>query len=411
VPPATSDAVVDAVVDVVVDPVPAPVIVVGGGFGGLTTALNLATAGGGVPVLLIEPQERFLFLPLLYELLSTELRRWEIAPRYRDLLAGRGVAWLQERVVSINHANRRLRTAGGRELPYSALVVATGGRAQTYGIPGVLEYALSFRSLADVERLQQLVRRLRLRRQPQQRLAVVGAGASGVELACKLADLLEGAAQIDLIEQGPELLPGSRAFNREQAHLALQRRDVRLRTHTRVAAVHATGLDLQAGATDARADSPLETMACEAVIWTGGVTACVPTFNPAVPLDRRGRLPCDGELRVIGTEAVFALGDAAACPLDDNSSHPATAQVAYQQAGCVAANLLHQRRGEPLDPFRWNDLGEMLGLGIGEASLTGMGITLAGAAAFQLRRLAYLARLPGPQHQLRVARGWLSAWI
>ncbi|MFM8259299.1 MAG: NAD(P)/FAD-dependent oxidoreductase [Vulcanococcus sp.] len=410
-PPATSNAVVDAAVDTAVDPAVDPVIVVGGGFGGLTTALNLAAAATGVPVLLIEPQERFLFLPLLYELLSAELRRWEIAPRYADLLAGRGVAWLQERVVAIHHGQRRLRTDGGRELAYSALVVATGGRAQTYGIPGVLEHALSFRTLADVDRLQQLVRRLRLRRQPQQRLAVVGAGASGVELACKLADLLEGAAQIELIEQGGELLPGSRAFNREQAHQALQRRAVRLRTHTRVAAVHATGLDLQPGADDARLDSPLEPLACEAVIWTGGVAACLPEFSPTLALDRRGRLPCDAQLRVIGTEAMYALGDAAACPLDDTSSHPATAQVAYQQASCVAANLQHQRRGEPLEAFRWNDLGEMLGLGVGEASLTGMGLTLAGPAAFQLRRLAYLARLPGPQHQLRVARGWLSAWL
>lgn len=397
-PSAISDAAVD------------PVIVVGGGFGGLTTGLNLA-GGGVVPVLLIEPRERFLFLPLLYEVLSAELRRWEIAPRYGDLLAGRGVAWLKERVVAINHADRRLRTDGGRELSYSALVVATGGRPQTYGIPGVLEHALGFRSLEDVDRLQQLVHRLRLQPQPQQRLAVVGAGASGVELACKLADLLDGAAGIELIEQGPELLPGSRSFNREQAHLALRRRDVHLRTHTRVAAVHATGLELQGGATDSASAGALEPLACEAVIWTGGVTACVPEFTPPVPLDHRGRLPCDADLRVIGTEAVFALGDAAACPLDDQSSHPATAQVAYQQAGCVAANLVHQRHGEPLEPFRWNDLGEMLGLGIGEASVTGMGLTLAGPAAFQLRRLAYLARLPGPQHQLRVARGWLSAWL
>ena len=397
-PPTASDAAVD------------PVIVVGGGFGGLSTALQLAGAGDGVPVLLIEPQERFLFLPLLYELLSGELRRWEIAPRYGDLLAGRGVAWLQERVLTIDLSTRRLRTDAGRELAFSALVVATGGRPQTYGIPGVLEHALSFRSLADVHRLQQLVQRLRLRRQPLQRQAVVGAGASGVELACKLADLLEGAALIELIEQGPELLPGSRAFNREQAHLALQRRDVRLRTHTRVAAVQADALDLQPGAADARPGAGLERLACDGVIWTGGVAACVPAFSPAVPLDARGRLPCDSELRVLGTTGVFALGDAAACPLAGDGSHPATAQVAYQQASCVAANLLHQRRGEPLQAFVWTDLGEMLGLGVGEASLTGMGLTLAGPAAFQLRRLAYLARLPGPQHQLRVAGGWLSAW-
>ncbi|MEY3751181.1 MAG: hypothetical protein RLZZ186_1600, partial [Cyanobacteriota bacterium] len=74
-----------------------PIVVVGGGFGGLSAALELAAATPSTPVLLIEPQERFLFLPLLYELLSGELRRWEIAPRYSELLAGRGLAWLQER--------------------------------------------------------------------------------------------------------------------------------------------------------------------------------------------------------------------------------------------------------------------------------------------------------------------------
>ena len=235
---------------------------------------------------------------------------------------------------------------------------------------------------------------------------VVGAGASGVELACKLADLLDGAAVIELIEQGAELLPGSRAFNREQAHLALQRRDVRLRTHTRVVRVFADGLELQRGATE-----ETERLSSDAVIWTGGVAACIPELTPALPLDGRGRLSCDGELRVVGCEAVFALGDAAASPQPGGEGHPATAQVAMQQASCVAANLLRQRHGEPLEAFRWNDLGEMLGLGIGQASLTGMGLTLAGPAAFQLRRLAYLARLPGPAHQLRVASNWLSRWL
>jgi NADH:ubiquinone reductase (non-electrogenic) len=389
---------------------PAPVIVVGGGFGGLTTALALAAANDAPPVLLIEPQQRFLFLPLLYELLSGELRRWEIAPRYSDLLAGRGVAHLQERVEAIDHRQRNVRTNGGRTLAYSDLVIATGGRSESYGIPGVAEHALGFRSLADVERLQALVERLRLRLHPLQRLVVVGAGASGVELACKLADLLEGAALVELIEQGPELLPGSKAFNREQAQLALQRCDIRLRTHTRVAAVRSDGLDLQTNGTDQAA--ALDTLRCDAVIWTGGITASIPPLHPPLPLDRRGRLSCSPALQVEGADHLFALGDAAACPLPDHdASHPATAQVAMQQASCLAANLLRQRNNQPLQPFGWNDLGEMIGLGIGQASLTGMGITLAGPAAFQLRRLAYLARLPGPAHQLRVAGGWLTAWL
>lgn len=152
------------------------------------------------------------------------------------------------------------------------------------------------------------------------------------------------------------------------------------------------------------------------MIWTAGLAASVPELQPPLPLDPRGRLRCEPSLRVEGSDELFVLGDAAACP-DHSGEHPngalypANAQVAYQQASCIARNLQRLRIGAPLDAFVWNDLGEMMGLGIGQASLTGMGITLAGPAAFQLRRLAYLARMPGLPQQLKVAGGWLANWL
>lgn len=117
-------------------------VVVGGGFGGLSAALELAANANDIPVVLIEPQERFLFLPLLYELLSRELRRWEVAPPYRELLAGKGVVWLQDRVSQIDTSTQLLCTEGGQQLHYSQLVLATGGKPCTYGIPGVVEHCL-----------------------------------------------------------------------------------------------------------------------------------------------------------------------------------------------------------------------------------------------------------------------------
>lgn len=382
------------------------VVIVGGGFAGLYTALALAQKPGHPPILLIEPNERFLFLPLLYELLSGELRRWEIAPLYDRLLASQGVAWLRDRVTAIDTARHCLRTASGLERPYGRLVLATGSQLNHFGLEGVAEHALSFRSLEDVDRLQALIARLRQDRRPLQRLAIVGAGPSGVELACKVADLLDGAAVVELIEQGPTALPDARSFNREQALLALQRRDVRLRTRTRVKAVKADQLLLApVGTADDGRDHSLPV---DGVIWTAGFQVTPPPITPAPPQDGRGRLLCDPDLRLQGQKEVFVVGDLAAPA--GAASWPATAQVAFQQSSCTAANLMRSLEGEPLEPFRWNDLGEMLSLGQGEAALTGGGLTLAGPAAYQLRRLAYLSRLPGLAHQVRVAAGWLADW-
>ncbi|MEB3354928.1 MAG: FAD-dependent oxidoreductase [Cyanobacteriota bacterium] len=375
-----------------------PIVIVGGGFGGLYTALALAEQRDHTPLLLIEPQEQFLFLPLLYELLSGELRRWEVAPRYDALLAGRGIAWLRDSVVGVDAANRRVQTAGGRTLTYGQLVLATGARSQTFGIPGVVEHALGFRSLSDVERLQQLVEQLRDQRRPLQRLAIVGAGPSGVELACKLADLLDGAAVVELIEQGATLLPQARAFNREQAALALKRRDVRLRSHSRVLAVGSDRLHLQG-------EQGEEQLTVAGVIWTAGLAFQPPALEPPPARDRLGRFQVSDTLQLVGSNEIFAVGDLAAVP-----ELPSTAQVALQQASCLAQNLMRARRGEALQAFSFADLGEMISLGRGEASLVAAGLTLAGPAAFQLRRLAYLTRLPGRSHQLRVAAGWLADW-
>jgi NADH dehydrogenase len=373
----------------------------------LYTALALAAERHHPPVLLVEPQEHFLFLPLLYELLSGELRSWEIAPRYDSLLAGRGVAWLQDRVLRVDLAAQCLHTEAGRRIPWQRLVLATGASVDSFGIPGADRHSLSFRSLADVQRLQDLVHHLASSGRPLQRLAVVGGGPSGVELACKLADLTAGKALVELIEQGETLLPSSRAFNREQAKLSLQRRDVRVRTRTQVMEVGSDRLLLRR-----LPEGEQEVVPVEGVIWTAGQRCRPPRISPEVPADGRGRLPCRADLRLQGHDSVFVVGDLAAVPhveLAAEASLPTTAQVAFQQAPVVAANLLHSLRGEPLQPFRWNDLGEMLSLGRGEAAVTGAGLTLAGPAAFQVRRLAYLARLPRLSLQLKAAAGWLAA--
>ena len=321
------------------------------------------------------------------------------------------MGWLQDQVVSLHTDDHEIRTAGGSRLSYAALVLATGSRENNTVVPGAAQHGLTFRSLADVARLQQVIQDLGRRQSPLQRLAIVGAGPTGVELACKVADLLQGSCVVELIDQGNQVLPEGRAFNREQAISALRRRDVRVRLRTRVEAVAADRLTLTLPAAAEGLSLTREELPVRAVIWTAGLRFQPPALHPSPALDITGRLRCHPDLRLEGHRDVFVVGDLASVsgpPTDPGSQPPPTAQVAFQQAPVAARNVLHALAGEPLEPFVWNDLGEMLSLGKGEASLTGGGLTLAGAPAFAIRRLAYLTRLPGLPQQLRVAAGWLA---
>ena len=370
-----------------------PIVIVGGGFAGLYTALELARRPGHPPLLLVEPRDRFVFLPFLYERLSGELPLWQMAPRYDALLAGHGIGWQRDRVAAVEPDSCHVVLESGQRLPYSQLVIATGAKPDSFGIPGVDEHALRFHSLEDVEALRSQLPTIR------NRVAIVGAGPSGVELACKLADLLRGQASVELIERGERCLPQAKAFNRSQAELALQQRDVRLRCQCGVQAVEAGQLTLQ----DAQGQS--STLAVDAVVWTAGQRTALPAGSLAT--DARGRLRCNASLQLENDSRIFGLGDTAAVPHDPEL--PATAQVAFQQAQLLARNLLLARENQPLEEFKWKDLGEMLSLGVGDATLTGMGLTLAGSSAYQLRRWTYLTRLPGCRLPLQVAAGWLSA--
>ena len=321
------------------------------------------------------------------------MQSWEVAPRYRDLLSSRQMVWLQERVNRIDLDAGYLTTDKGSRLEWGDLILATGTEPNDFGIPGVSQHAQGFHNLNDVATLRERIHVLRQQRKSDAALVIVGAGPTGVELACKLADLLEGSALIHLIEVGDEILARSRSFNRTKAQAALERRQIRLHLNTSVTAVKDTQVQL-AGGTSLRHDGR---------IWSGGSRPSLPPLKPESLVERRG-ISINSDLRVSGQANVFAIGD---------SSHhaeapwPGTAQVAMQQGEAVAAALAAMAAGQEPEPFEFQDRGEMLSLGLGDATLTGLGITLAGPLAFNLRRATYLTRLPGMSLGLRSAGAWL----
>ena len=382
----------------------APIVIAGGGFGGLYTALELAKRSNRPPLLLIEPRDRFLFLPFLYELLSGEMPLWQMAPRYSELLANQGIGWLRDRVEAVDPGASNITTAAGQTIQFERLVLACGSRPNHFNIPGAESNCLGFHNLADVKKLRGIVCELQQQKPggERQRLAVVGAGPGGVELACTLAELLDGKADVELIERNELCLPSSKAFNRASAISALEQGKVRLRCHCQVREVGSDWLGVSSAGSE-----EIERLSVKAVIWTAG-QRCQPPAGP-LPQDHLGRLSCTAELQLEGLPQIFAIGDSALVPHDP--ALPASAQVAFQQSSLLAKNLLESLAGREMAPFQWRDLGEMLSLGNNSASITALGFTLAGPAAKQLRRWAYLSRLPGNKLPLQVAAGWLSGPI
>ena len=375
-----------------------PIIVVGGGFAGLTTALALSAQRPRPPLLLIEPRHEFLFLPLLYELLSGEMKRWEVAPSYDSLLQGRRIPHLDDRVMSINTEQQSLQTSRGQTLNYSQLVLATGSKPNDFGIPGVKEHGLTFHSLDDLPVLKERIHSLRNRTTKDGALVIVGAGATGVELACKLSDMAAGSATIHLVELGDSVLAQSRAFNREQAQKALNHRGIQCHLNTRVTSVSANTVQLVANG------SP-QTLNHSGLIWTAGTKPVLPTITPNPPRDR-GLLCVKESLQLTTDPNVVVLGDVA-CHQDADTPWPRSAQSALQQGTAAARTLQAIRMGKAAPSFQFQDLGEMLSLGMGDASVTGMGLTLAGPLAYRMRRITYLARMPGLSLGLKSAGAWL----
>ncbi|MBE9136509.1 NAD(P)/FAD-dependent oxidoreductase [Nodosilinea sp. LEGE 07088] len=391
---------------------PQSICILGGGFGGLYTALrlsNLPWEGTPPTITLVDCSDRFLFLPLLYELVTDELQTWEIAPPYAELLAGTPVQFRQGAVAGIDLDQHRVSLSDGTLLTYDRLVLALGGTTPMDMAPGVAEHALAFRTLDDAYQLKE---RLRLRSASDAdkiRVAVVGGGYSGVELACKVAEHLGDRGRVRLIERTDTILRTSPEYNREVAQKALSDLGVWVDLETAVDSVTADTISLTYR-------EQTDILPVELVLWTVGTKVNEVVANLPLKHNDRQQIVVQPTLESVDRPGVYALGDVADCRDAEGQQVPATAQVALQQADFVGWNIWASlsvgeasgAKHRPQMPFRYQHLGEMMTLGTSRATLTGLGVQLDGELAHMARRLIYLYRLPTFDHQVRVGINWMT---
>lgn len=389
------------------------VVIVGGGFGGLFTALEL---GHTHEVTLVSDDDHFLFTPMLYEYLSGEVEEWHIAPGYKELLD------LDVRVVSgiVSAIDLEAQTVELKDrtdgLGYDVLVLAVGGVTNFAGVEGASEHAIPFRKIAHADQVRsRMVAALDqvppdLPPQDTQRaltFAVVGAGASGVELSTKMADLLRdafkrralrGEPRVLVIEMGDRVVPGMGADIREFVEDALRQSHVEVHTLTRVVRVTDKTLVFEH-------DNQQSEIEVAGVVWAGGVRVSPLIENLAVEKTNRGLIVVNPTLQLVARENVFALGDVAFFP-DAVPTLAGTAQLALQQASLVARNVNAFLAGEELQTKHFEELGEAVSLGTERAAVLAGGKAFGGPLARQARFALYTARLPTWQHRLRVGASW-----
>ena len=391
----------------------ARVVIVGGGFGGLFTALEL---GSDHDVTLVSDEDHFLFTPMLYEYLSGEVEEWHIAPAYKELLDSH-VNLVCDEVTSIDLDEQLIDFKRQSEiLNYDVLVLAVGGVTNFAGVAGAAEHAIPFRKIAHADELRsRMVAALDrvppdLPPQDTQRaltFAVVGAGASGVELATKMADLLRDAFQrralrgeprVLVIEMGDKVVPGMGREIREFVDDALRESHVEVHTLTRVVSVTERTVVIEHEGRQTEIDAA-------AVVWAGGVRVSPLVESLRLEKINRGLIVVNPTLQLPSRENLFALGDIAFYK-DAAPTLAGTAQLALQQAALVARNVKAFLAGDPLETRHFEELGEAVSLGTERAAVLAGGKAFGGPLARQARFALYTARLPTWHHRLRVGASW-----
>ncbi|KAM6563239.1 hypothetical protein CsatB_023237 [Cannabis sativa] len=430
------------------------ICILGGGFGGLYTALRLESLvwpdGKKPQVLLVDQSEHFVFKPMLYELLSGEVDEWEIAPRFKDLLASTSVLFFQDRVKSLHPSDHlgingpttsscggTVHLESGLLIEYDWLVLSLGAETKLDVVPGALEFALPFSTLEDARRVDQRLKTLERRNFGKNSLinvAVVGCGYAGVELAATVSERLQDRGIVKAINVETTICPQASPGNKEAALKVLLTRNVQLllgyfvRSISRVEDVESSIKpdDCEVVQCDSEkyilelnpAERGLKRQSLEAdlVLWTVGSKPLLPELEPCerpheIPLNARGQAETDETLRVKGHPRIFALGDSSSLRDSHGRILPATAQVAFQQADFTGWNLWAAINNRPLLPFRFQNLGEMMTLGRNDAALSPSfieGLTLEGPIGHTARKIAYLIRLPTDEHRLKVGMSWLT---
>ncbi len=390
------------------------VVIVGAGFGGLRVARGLA--GADADVLVVDRHNYHCFQPLLYQVATAGLEPEEVAQPVRRILRGiPNVRFRMTTVSKVDLAHRQLLTSDG-PIPYDYLVLAAGSTSHYFGMPHIAEKAFGLKDLNQAVALRNRLlecfemavsEKDAARRAALLTFVVAGGGPTGVELAGAIVELIRLVlvhdyagldvkdAHVVLVEAGPTVLPTLAVSLQKASIRALRQKGVDVRVNCPVKDFDGENAYLGDGTI-----IPTRTL-----IWAAGVRATSVDSEPALPLDRSGRIKVGPTLQVEGYPEIYAIGDLA--HFEENGKPlPMVAPVAIQQGEMVAENLRRQIAGLPLQKFVYHDKGTMATIGRNAAVCQIGPLRLTGFPAWVMWLVVHLVQLISFRNRLLVLINW-----
>jgi NADH dehydrogenase len=401
------------------------VVIIGGGFGGLSAVLRLARAGAHVT--LIDRRNYHLFQPLLYQVATGALSPANIASPLRNVLhRHRNARVLLAEAVGIDVKNRRVVLSDG-VVEYDTLIVATGSSHQYFGHDEWEQFAPGLKTIEDATSMRHRIllafEAAERELNPEKRRAwltflIVGAGPTGVELAGALAEIANdtlrsdfrsidpSSARIILVEATGSILPSYPRKLSAAAHRMLLRLHVAVRTSAAVTRVEQDSVTLRQG--DAE-----ETISTRTILWAAGVLASplgrVLAEATGAPLDKAGRISVEPDLTVPGHPEIFVIGDLANFSHQTGQPLPGVAQTAIQQGAYAARTIIGRLNGRKIPPFHYFDKGNLAVVGRGAAVADLNWLKLSGFPAWLIWLFVHLLYIVQFQNRLLILLQW--AWL
>lgn len=400
------------------------VIIIGGGFGGLSAARALRKAA--VRVTLVDRRNHHLFQPLLYQVATGALSPANIAAPLRALLRRQtNTQVFLGDVVDLDVANRRVILRDG-ELTYNTLIVAAGATHSYFGHPEWESLAPGLETIEDATSIRRKIlqafesaERLSDPEEIKRRMTfvIVGAGPTGVEMAGAVAELAHETlrhdfraidptqARIVLVEAADRVLPPFSPDLSAKARAALERLRVDVRLGTLVTKIEPSSVLLKCG-------EHLERLPTHTILWSAGVQASplakLLAEKTGAKLDRGGRILIEPDLTLAGHPEVFVIGDMAQCLDSGGKALPGLAPVAMQEGHYAAEAIAARIAGRVLPAFAYRDLGTMATIGRMKAVCDIFGWRYAGPVAWLTWLFVHLMMLVQFENRLLVLMQW--AW-